>query len=201
MLVLMSGRCACGGWKVVFLLPFGGIRTSACVGDTLLPAFRAASTVGAHLVRDSLSRRSSMVVVPAQAGRSAQNARRVSEASHPVSSVFGCCSDTARWLACGGLPSSCRRPGHFSLGGQREVTKRKATPMPRPCGVAAVRRGGSTGHPALTIHWPASLPATLRAIPPPACSRHRGSKVKGQSEERSLLYLVGAHPVRDRRGR
>ena len=72
--------------------------------------------------------------------------------------------------------------------------------MPRPCGVADERRGGSTGRPVLTIHWPASMPATLRADPPPACSRHRGPKVKSQSEERGSLP-VGAHPVRDRRGR
>ena len=34
----------------------------------------------------------------------------------------------ATWLACGGLPTSCRRPGHFSLLAQRKVTKRKGTP-------------------------------------------------------------------------
>jgi len=35
-------------------------------------------------------------------------------AGHPVASVFDC-RDTATWLACRGLPSSCRRPGYFSL--------------------------------------------------------------------------------------
>jgi len=33
------------------------------------------------------------------------------------------------------------------------------------------------------------LPATLRAISPPACSRHRGGRVKGQSKERGSLFL------------
>jgi len=47
-----------------------------------------------------------MFIVPVQAGIRA--------------SVF-CCSGTARWLACRGLPPACRPPGHFSLRGQREV--------------------------------------------------------------------------------
>ena len=33
------------------------------------------------------------------------------------------------------------------------------------------------------------LSATLWAIPPPACSRHRGGRVKGQSKERGSLFL------------
>jgi hypothetical protein len=40
----------------------------------------------------------------------------------------------------------------------------------------------STGHPALTPNWPASLPATLRAFPPPA-RRFRGAPV----EQRAIL--------------
>jgi len=129
-------------------------------------------------VRDCLSPRFALLVVLAQAGGVFQQPK----AGHPVSSVLDC-RVTAIGLACGGLPPACRPPGHFSLCGQREVTKRKATPISRPCGVADGRRGGSTGHPALTIHWLASMPATLRAIPPPACSRHRGGEVKGQREE------------------
>jgi len=31
---------------------------------------------------------------------------------------------SAIWLACGGLSAACRRPSHFSLLAQREVTKR-----------------------------------------------------------------------------
>ena len=120
-----------------------------------------------------------------------------------VLSVFDS-RDIAIGLACdrreslwdGGLPDRCRGPGHFSLFGQRKVTKREATPMTRPCGVADGRRGGSTGRPALTIPWPASCrpPCGLFRLPP---ARVIGAKVNSQSDERSSLP-VGAHPVRDR---
>src|SRR5579859_1880048 len=61
--------------------------------------------------------------------------------------------DTAIWLACGGLPTSCRRPGHFSLLAQRKVTKRNGTPIAALAGEAgqcvrvgrAFRRGSCPG--------------------------------------------------------
>jgi hypothetical protein len=37
---------------------------------------------------------------------------------------FACIGAIARWLACSGLSVACRRPSHFSLLAQREVTKR-----------------------------------------------------------------------------
>jgi len=49
--------------------------------------------------------------------------------------------------------------------------------MPRPCGVADGSRDGSTGHPALTIHWPASC--RLFHLPPA-----RGIGEEGQQPER-----------------
>ena len=145
--------------------------------------------VGAHPVRDSRWAPVFTVRCPDALGSSPMGVTQ---------SLGFSGSANATWLVCdrrespwdGELPDRCRGPGYFSLFGQREVTKRKATPMPRPCGVAGGRRGGSTGRPALTIHWPASVPATLRAIPPPACSRHRGGKVKGQSRR------AGSSPCR-----
>jgi len=44
----------------------------------------------------------------------------------------------------------------------------------RPSRCAGGLRGLSKGHPALTTNWPASMPATLRAIPPPARRVIRG---------------------------
>ena len=63
--------------------------------------------------------------------------------------------------------------------GQEKVTKEKATPLPRlagtlPARFACVLRGLSTGPPALTPNWSASMPTTLRAVPPPA-RRCRGA--------------------------
>src|SRR5579859_6442515 len=46
----------------------------------------------------------------------------------------------------------------------------RAEPDRFACGL----RGLSTGHPALTPNWPASMRATLRAIPPPARRLIRG---------------------------
>ncbi|MET3653066.1 hypothetical protein ABIC75_002802 [Dyella japonica] len=46
------------------------------------------------------------------------------------------CRVVAIWLACGGLPTSCRRPGYFSLLAQRKVTKRNGPRMTRLPGAA-----------------------------------------------------------------
>ncbi len=81
------------------------------------------------------------------------------------------------------------RPSYFLLRGQEKVTKEKATPLPRFPGIlpgkfACGLRGLSTGHPALTPNWLASMQATLRAFPSPArrcrgdpgrAPRHRGA--------------------------
>ena len=73
-----------------------------------------------------------------------------------------------------------RRPSYFLLRGQEKVTKEKTTPRLRalraslPARSAVGLRGLSTGHPALSTNWPASLPTTLRADPPPA-RRCRGA--------------------------
>ena len=48
-------------------------------------------------------------------------------------SVFSC-RVIATWLACRGLPPSCRRPGHFLLLAQEKVTKEKGPPDDAPCG-------------------------------------------------------------------
>src|SRR5579859_4409888 len=67
--------------------------------------------------------------------------------------AFGC-DVIASLLACRGLPTSCRRPGHFSLLAQRKVTKRKGTPAWRCLGLQpgqsvrsdrAFRRGSCPG--------------------------------------------------------
>ena len=109
------------------------------------------------------------------------------------------CSWSRSWLFFGERFVLLRRASHFSLRGQRELTKRKATPLPRlpgrwPGRYARGLRGLSTVHPAtapallylrhpcrrhgLTPNWPASMPATLRAFPPPG-RRCRG---EGRSE-------------------
>ena len=59
---------------------------------------------------------------------------------------------------------------------QKPFTKCLPNPgkLTLPARSAVGLRGLSTGHPALTPNWPASLPATLRAFPPPA-RRFRGA--------------------------
>lgn len=74
-----------------------------------------------------------------------------------------------------GVSAPCRGPSHFSLFGQRKVTKREATPMARPpgilpCGCAGGLRGFSTAHPCAAeklARIPASHPSDF---PPP--TRH-----------------------------
>ncbi len=128
-----------------------------------------------------------LTVIPAKAGSASQQPK----AGHPVTLLW--CEDSATWLACGGLPTSCRRPGHFSLFGQRKVTKREATPMARLPGLQPGRyagglRGFSTGHPCpdeKLAGLPAGHPAGYSSTRPP---RHRGPEVKSESQSQS-----GAH--------
>ena len=127
-----------------------------------------------------------MIVIPAQAGSAFQQPNGWSSRA----SVFSC-RDTATWLACRGLPSSCRRPGHFSLLAQRKVTKRKSTPMPRLPGLALQVRARVAGFADRAscpdvklagIH--AGHPAGYSSTRPP---RHRGvgePKAKAKSKGR-----------------
>jgi len=64
------------------------------------------------------------------------------------------CRVIATWIACGGLPSSCRRPGHFLLLAQEKVTtemvampKRTAPRMTRLPSVGRKARVRVTGTP------------------------------------------------------
>src|SRR6185437_3388515 len=97
------------------------------------------------------------------------------------------------------LSSSYRRARYFSFACPKEKYPRENdTPLTRLAGIgqpllrclnsgihalamparsACGLRGLSTGHPALTPNWPASMPATLRAFPPPA-RRFRGAPGK-----------------------
>src|SRR5690606_3836856 len=74
-------------------------------------------------------------------------------------------------------------PSHFSLSGQREVTKRKATPVWRPPGIlpygsACGLRGFSTAHPCTGEEHARIVRASLRADPPPA-RRQTGAPLIG----------------------
>ena len=88
---------------------------------------------------------------------------------------FGC-RDTATWLACRGLPSSCRRPGYFLLLAQEKVTKEKGPPDDAPSGPLALQvRGRVTGffdRTSLSCRKTGRIhAATLRAfLHPPAAS-------------------------------
>ena len=78
------------------------------------------------------------------------------------------CRVTATGLACGGLPTSCWRPGHFLLFAQEKVTKEKGTPAWRWLGCAQRVREGrpgfSTGHPALAKRNGHPCPFPLRGL-------------------------------------
>ena len=85
-----------------------------------------------------------------------------------------------------------RRPSHFSLRGQREVTKRKATPLSRLTGLRPVRyasglRGLSTVHPwtdAKLARIHASHPAGFSSARPPL---QRGGQVKSRARRAQRL--------------
>jgi hypothetical protein len=115
--------------------------------------------------------------------------------------------DTSIWLACRGLPTSCRRPGHFSLLAQRKVTKRKGPPDGAPSGLRPP--GARSGYgvfrqdiPVLSKNWPhpCGHPA---GFPPPARRVIRGPQKPSQIKSRTTpggcarSIFVGAHPVRD----
>ena len=107
--------------------------------------------------------------------------------SHPV--TFGFSGVVATWLACRGLPLPCRAAGHFSLRGQREVTKRKATPFRAFRAFARKVRGRAPGF-VDRASCPDDKLAGVPAGHPSGCSstrppRHRGPKVKSQNEERA----------------
>ncbi|GAB2808845.1 hypothetical protein GCM10027021_36930 [Dyella kyungheensis] len=55
----------------------------------------------------------------------------IPEEAGPSAFALGC-RVIATWLACRGLPSSCRRPGHFLLLAQEKVTKEKGPPDDAP---------------------------------------------------------------------
>src|SRR5579859_861316 len=103
--------------------------------------------------------------------------------------------DTAIWLACGGLPTSCRRPGHFSLLAQRKVTKRNGTPIAALAGEAgqcvrvgrAFRRGSCPGE-----KESASMPIPLRACRPPLTAAQGGPEVKSSEPpaRAASLYIA-----------
>ncbi len=117
------------------------------------------SLVGAHPVRDSLSRRSAW-------------------SSLRWAKTFGVALVGLRdGLACRGLPSSCRRPGHFLLLAQEKVTKEKGTPR------GAVRaspsqsvRGGRAFRPGSCPDekCPTSCRAPLRGLLVHPSPPHRG---------------------------
>jgi hypothetical protein len=80
---------------------------------------------------------------------------------------------------------------------QKRSNQEKTTPRLRalrasvPARSAGGLRGLSTGHPALTPNWPASVPATLRAVPPPT-RRCRGAPV----EQRASCAYCSEEPER-----
>ena len=167
-----------------------------------LPLSPRPSVVGAHPVRDRPSRRSPFLVVPTSAGWNAKRgerpqgrAKRVSQFRQSSVVVSRYCDLARLRRASARLPTS----GLLLFVWPKRSNQEKGHPNAAPLRGRRREAGWIDRRPALTIPWPASMPATLRAIPPPACSRHRGGKVTSQSDERSLLP-VGAHPVRDRRG-
>ena len=129
-----------------------------------------------------------------------------------------CFDVIATWLACRGLPSRCRGPGYFSLRGQREVTKRKATPMARLPGCALQVRGWVTevcrqgscpddklagilaGHPAgfSSTHPPRHRGPEERQSNPQSQSQSESQATAMSSATRcsSLVLLTCGAPVR-----
>ena len=117
----------------------------------------------------------------------------------PVSVSLGCRFD-ATWLACRGLPSSCRRPGYFLLLAQEKVTKEKGPPDDAPSGLRPPgARVGSGVFRQGILPWrktgphPCGPPCGLSSTHPP---RHTGTP-RAKSRSKSCRSTVGAHPVRD----
>ena len=119
------------------------------------------------------------------------------EAGIPVFGSLGC-RDVARLLACGGLPSFCRRLGHFLLLAQEKVTtemvampKERAPRMTRLPSFGRKVRGRVTGffdRTSVSCRKTGRIPAaTLRAFlhPPAAVIRGpRRAKSKSPSSRR-----------------
>ena len=84
---------------------------------------------------------------------------------------------------------------------QKRSTQEKTTPRLRalrtslPARSAVGLRGLSTAHPVLTPNWPASLPATLRAFPPPG-RRFRGAP--GRATRILRVLFRRARPTAER---
>jgi hypothetical protein len=128
----------------------------------------------------------------------------------PRAAVSGC-RVIASLLACRGLPSSCRRPGHFLLLAQEKVTKEKGPPDDAPSGPLALQVRGRVAGFFDRASCPGEKLAGIHAghpsgFPPPARRVIRGprrseaaSKASRATQRPTLLgrSLVGAHPVRD----
>jgi hypothetical protein len=115
-------------------------------------------------------------------------------------------SATESLFSCVAKRKVTKREGHpaYALSGLRATAPalpQLGHPCPRLPGKSAVGlRGLSTAHPVLTPNWPASLPATLRAFPPPA-RRFRGAP----AEQRAILartfqkYQINSTATAERR--
>jgi hypothetical protein len=105
-----------------------------------------------------------------------------------------------------------RRASYFSFTCPKEKSPRENdTPLTRFAGIVPAKsagglRGLSTGLPALTPNWFASLRTTLRAVPPPT-RRCRGAPVKQRascayfSEEPEQRFASAFHRVRATKAR
>ena len=87
--------------------------------------------------------------------------------------------------------STCGRAGHFSLGGQRKVTKRKATPRTRSTGIlpsdfARGLRGSQTAHPCADCERGA-----IHRAAPAGFSSAREPRPKGPQEQRTFHVRRG----------
>jgi hypothetical protein len=88
------------------------------------------------------------------------------------------CSCVATGLACGGLSDACRRPSHFSLLAQREVTKRNGLTQPgggeacktTPCLLVRYSQSHCRRY-AASARWPKQVTAWLAAHRQTAASR------------------------------
>ena len=99
------------------------------------------------------------------------------------------------------LSSSFGGRGTSLLLVQKRSTQEKTPPHLRalrasmPARFAVGLRGLSTGHPALTPNWPASMPATLRAFPPPA-RRFRGAPGRAARSKRALFRRAKSQQIK-----
>ncbi len=106
--------------------------------------------------------------------------------------------DLAAYAA--GVPTSCRRPGHFLLLAQEKVTKEKGPPESAPIGqkpdryadgFRAFRRGSCPDE-----KESASLPIPLRAFSPPAHRLIRGPEdQKRKRTARAALLHIASRQV------